>query len=377
MWAHKKQLEKARSLRGVAGSCWCCTTFLHSFMHISQTHCTAIRTVVLRLLYVQRLQVSPLLYAKLRARFINASVNCLTCRTPIPTVPHTQTWSLRTMLDAGVRALDIRLRHVNDSFTLEHGIIELPYTFDEDVRDVLASFLADNPTETVVMFYQISERGASNTRTPEASFQESLDAYPDLWITGSTVPTLDEARGKVVLPNDMPSEEQNEYELTFEAIGAKKSLIRDFFLESGPQENFFRLNFFSGTGFLVYPLTVAGGLRRFYRGTNEVVFEFTDGCLGVTMFDFIGEDAVAHIVAQQVSGIGSRRMEAAVDGGGGGGGGGGPQYFSLAVFVALVYVGRVGLGLWCKLTRLSEYLRSSSCVLFLRVESPALQWSLI
>lgn len=288
------------------------------------------------------------------------------------------------MLDAGVRALDIRLRHVDDSFTLEHGIIELPYTFDEDVRDVLASFLADNPTETVVMFYQISERGASNTRTPEASLQESLDAYPDLWITGSTVPTLDEARGKVVLPNDMPSEEQNEYFLTFDAIGAKKSLIRDFFLESGPQENVFRLNFFSGTGLLVYPLTVAGGLRHFYRGTNEVVFEFTDGCLGITMFDFIGEDAVAHIIAQQVSGIGSRRMDAAVGGGGRGGGRGGPQtccsgavYFNLAVFVALVYVGRVGLGLCCKLTRLSEYLRSSSCVLFLRVESPALQWSLI
>ena len=72
---------------------------------------------------------------------------------PLPFPP--QTWSLRTMLDAGVRALDIRLRHVDDAFTLEHGIIELPYTFDDDVRDVLETFLTDNPTETVVMFYQV------------------------------------------------------------------------------------------------------------------------------------------------------------------------------------------------------------------------------
>lgn len=206
------------------------------------------------------------------------------------------------MLDAGVRALDIRLRHVDDSFTLEHGIIELPYTFDEDVRDVLASFLADNPTETVLMFYQISERDEStNTRTPEESLQESLDTLPDLWITGSTVPTLNDARGKVVLPNDMPSAEQNEYDLEFESMGDKKSLIREFFLESAPQANLLRLNYFSGASLFLYPLTVAGGLRDFYRGTNEVVFEFADGCLGVTMFDFIGEDAVAHIVAQQVS----------------------------------------------------------------------------
>lgn len=58
------------------------------------------------------------------------------------------------MLDAGVRALDIRLRYSENSFILEHGIIALPYTFDEDVRDVLVNFLQDNPSETVLMFYQ-------------------------------------------------------------------------------------------------------------------------------------------------------------------------------------------------------------------------------
>lgn len=204
------------------------------------------------------------------------------------------------MLDAGVRALDIRLRHKDDSFSLEHGIIELPYEFDADVRDVLALFLEENPTETVIVFYQVNEAG-SNTRTAEETLQVSMDEYPNLWTTGSTVPTLGDARGKVVLANDMERQEQNEYEVTtFADISDKKGLIRDFFLESGPVDNTFRVNYFSASGIFVYPLTVAAGVLDIFQGTNEVVFEFSAGFLGITLFDFIGEDAIAHVVAQQV-----------------------------------------------------------------------------
>ncbi|CAN0351263.1 unnamed protein product, partial [Hapterophycus canaliculatus] len=219
------------------------------------------------------------------------------------------------MLDAGVRAIDIRLRRKQDlSLVLEHGIIELPYGFDADVRDVLASFLGDNPTETVLMLYQINDQAADSTSsTAEETLLESMAEYPDLWLDGGTVPTLDEARGKVVLPADMPREEQNEYDLgSFEGISDKKALIRDFFSGAGGGDDGtmaaastvdadgpLRLNYLSGTGTYVYPLTVAAGLRDVYKGTNEVVFEFLGGCLGVVFFDFVGEDAIAHIVAQQ------------------------------------------------------------------------------
>lgn len=214
----------------------------------------------------------------------------------------TQAWSLRTMLDAGVRALDIRLRHENDIFTLEHGAISLPYAFNEDVRDVLEAFLSDNPTETVIMIYQINELD-SNTRTAEETFEESMAENADLWLSSSTVPTLDEARGKIVLANDMSSVEQNEFELEgFEGISGKKALVRDFFSDGAPVSDTLRLNYLSATGATltsVHPLTVAAGLRSIFEGTNEVVFEFSAGCLGVVMMDYIGEDAIAHIVAQQ------------------------------------------------------------------------------
>ncbi|CAN0114685.1 unnamed protein product [Scytosiphon promiscuus] len=219
---------------------------------------------------------------------------------------HTQAWSLRTMLDAGVRAIDIRLRRKEDlSLVLEHGVIELPYNFDADVRDVLASFLGDNPTETVLMLYQINDLAAdSASSTAEETLWDSMSEYPDLWLDGDTVPTLDEARGKVVLPAGMPQEEQNEYDLVdFEGIPDKKAFIRDFFSGIGASgvdaDGPLRLNYLSGTGTYVYPLTVAAGLRDVYKGTNEVVFEFSGGCLGVVLFDFVGEDAIAHVVAQQ------------------------------------------------------------------------------
>lgn len=137
------------------------------------------------------------------------------------------------MLDAGVRAVDIRLRHKPDlSLVLEHGIVELPYAFDEDVRDVLASFLADNPSETVVVFHQINDLAAGVPA--EDTLRGLMEAYPDLWLDGSTIPTLDEARGRVVVAESMGRESQDEFDLgTFGAVSEKKVRVISnlFYLE--------------------------------------------------------------------------------------------------------------------------------------------------
>lgn len=204
------------------------------------------------------------------------------------------------MLDAGIRALDIRLRHQNDDFVLEHGIVELPYSFEPDVRDVLETFLAENPSETVIMFYQVNDLGP-NTRTWQETLQASLNETPELWLGGTTIPTLDEARGKIVLGNSMPRVEQNEYSLNWDTFGDKKDLIRAFFEDGQPQDQVFRLNYLSGTGLLMLPMTVAAGIPYIFPGTNEIVLDYSGGCLGITMMDYIGEDAISHIVAQQVS----------------------------------------------------------------------------
>lgn len=149
----------------------------------------------------------------------------------------------------------------------------------------------------------------SNTRTWQQTLEVSKANNPDLWLTGSTIPTLGESRGKVVIANSMPRKEQNDYMVTWVTIGDKKDAIREFFEDGAPEDNTFRLNYLSATGGIL-PKTVAGGFYSDggfltgsieYTGTNEIALEYSDGCLGIVMFDFIGEDAIAHIVAQQVS----------------------------------------------------------------------------
>lgn len=150
----------------------------------------------------------------------------------------------------------------------------------------------------------------SNTRSWEETLEASTTANnPDMWIAGSTIPTLGESRGKVVLANGMPREEQNDYLVTWVTIGDKRDSIREFFEDGTPEDNTFRINYLSATGGIL-PKTVAGGFYSDggfltgsveYAGTNEIALEYSDGCLGIVMFDFIGEDAIAHIVSQQVS----------------------------------------------------------------------------
>ncbi|WP_372806103.1 phosphatidylinositol-specific phospholipase C [Pontiella sp.] len=117
---------------------------------------------------------------------------------PFPGTAKCQLLSLSAQLDAGVRFLDMRCRHMNDAFALYHGSVDQHQRFDEALSTVYA-FLENNPTECVVMGVTGVRGGSNTTRT----FEETFDAYvaknPDKWRLSATIPTLGEARGKIVL----------------------------------------------------------------------------------------------------------------------------------------------------------------------------------
>ncbi len=77
---------------------------------------------------------------------------------PIPGTACCQSLSIAEQLAAGVRFLDIRCRHLNDSFSIYHGIADQKLTF--------AIYTAKNPA---------------------------------LWSLGEDIPTLAAARGRIVL----------------------------------------------------------------------------------------------------------------------------------------------------------------------------------
>ena len=107
-------------------------------------------------------------------------------------------------LDAGARYLDVRLGADGEKLMLMHGFTKCmssalggPLYLDEVLRQC-CTFLDAHPTETVV-FVVKHEHGDEST----AVFQRLLDAYirtsPEHWLLTDTIPTLDEARGRLVL----------------------------------------------------------------------------------------------------------------------------------------------------------------------------------
>lgn len=111
-----------------------------------------------------------------------------------------QTWSLASQLRAGVRYLDVRVRHVKGNLTIHHGVSYQRAHFGH-VLEGVADFLHEYPSETVLM--RVKEE-----------FSETYDIYGavvdyihrhahwDLLWHSRLVPTMAEARGKLIILQD-------------------------------------------------------------------------------------------------------------------------------------------------------------------------------
>ena len=113
---------------------------------------------------------------------------------------------IREQLEAGFRYLDIRLGADGEKLKLMHGFTNCtkngwPWAgalYLDAVLDDCYAFLSAHPTETIV-FAVKQEHGDETV----AQFQTLLNAYvqkqPDRWLLTDRIPTVGEARGKLVL----------------------------------------------------------------------------------------------------------------------------------------------------------------------------------
>lgn len=115
--------------------------------------------------------------------------------------PTTQSRPLSEQLDAGVRFLDIRCRHEGDGFRIFHGIVDQHLEYGAGVQQVCLDFLNAHPSETIVMSVKQEGDGGGNARTFEQVFRGYIERFDcgARWRLGDEVPTLAEARGKIVL----------------------------------------------------------------------------------------------------------------------------------------------------------------------------------
>lgn len=109
-----------------------------------------------------------------------------------------QNLSLTDQLNAGVRFLDIRCRHIGDAFAIHHGSIYQQANFD-DVLNAVNAFLDAHPSEAVIMSVKEEYNATGNTRSFEQTFDSYVAKNPGKWNLGTSIPTLGEARGKITL----------------------------------------------------------------------------------------------------------------------------------------------------------------------------------
>ena len=110
-----------------------------------------------------------------------------------------QNWSLLDQVNHGIRYVDIRCRHTQNKFPINHDIIFTGLTFDTDVRDVCITFLKANPSECIVMQVKHEGDGGHNTRSFQATFDAYVQGFESFFYLDRRIPALGEVRGKIVV----------------------------------------------------------------------------------------------------------------------------------------------------------------------------------
>ncbi|KAL8794511.1 MAG: hypothetical protein Q9195_002984 [Heterodermia aff. obscurata] len=144
----------------------------------------------------------------LSALSIPGTHNSPTCHKALPSV-RCQATSPPEQLDNGIRFFDIRVQPENpgdpsnDKLVLVHAVFPISLTGAKYFRDLLKevyTFLDRNPSETLIMSLKREGTGPATDQQLSRILHDHYYAPdPTRWFTAARIPTLGEARGKVVL----------------------------------------------------------------------------------------------------------------------------------------------------------------------------------
>ncbi|TDS11138.1 phosphatidylinositol-specific phospholipase C [Sphingobacterium paludis] len=117
---------------------------------------------------------------------------------PFPGTAKTQNLTIAQQLNAGVRFLDVRCRFINNNFVIHHDRVYQNLNFDQ-VLQSCEDFLEANPSETIIMSVKEEYTPSGNTMSFEQRFMNYANSYAGLFRLDADVPSLQAARGKIVL----------------------------------------------------------------------------------------------------------------------------------------------------------------------------------
>lgn len=123
----------------------------------------------------------------------------------LPFFMRCQSLSVKEQLEAGYRYLDIRLNEENGKMVFYHSFAQCQTSFRPwaealDLGMVLKDiygFLEHHPTETVV--FVVKQEGSGDLETFQKTLHQYIGENREKWLLSEEVPTLGEARGKIVL----------------------------------------------------------------------------------------------------------------------------------------------------------------------------------
>jgi 1-phosphatidylinositol phosphodiesterase len=211
-----------------------------------------------------------------------------------------QSLSISSQLEAGIRFLDIRCRHIDKCFTMHHESFYLNKSFGEVLKDCKL-FLDEYPNEFIIMTIR-EEYRSENTHGISFfdTFKEYLILYSDYICLLDRIPFVYEIRKKIwILQGDnvnlgtfkfKSKSLENSWKVRNKNdVKNKISKIKKNLNNSISNQTNLHITFCSAAGFMYNPLKICST-------TNEIVFEYNYGCLGIVVFDFPSEDIIQHII---------------------------------------------------------------------------------
>ena len=132
--------------------------------------------------------------------------DCASCWPQLGFITKCQALTVPQQLNIGARYLDIRLGAEGDALKLFHGFTKcrvspLPWADQIDLADVLNdcyAFLDAHPGETI-LFAVKQEHGDESIAEFDTLVQNYVNQSPEHWLLTDTLPTLGDARGKLIL----------------------------------------------------------------------------------------------------------------------------------------------------------------------------------
>lgn len=119
-----------------------------------------------------------------------------------------QSLNISEQLTKGIRFMDIRCRHINDSFAIHHGLVYQKINFDQ-VLDQCGDFLGAHPSEFILMSVKEEYDPEGNKNTFEQTFDQYIGRKTNLFFLENRLPKVAEVRGKIVILRRFPIKDEN------------------------------------------------------------------------------------------------------------------------------------------------------------------------